>query len=74
MTHAVAAVKTGKTPHDIAELQLITPAEHARRCPDWATHGEENTPEQNARHIAWFLREHLNAETVRLIGAELSKA
>ncbi len=71
MEHVTTARKTGPSLHDCATITLYTPAEHEKRCPFSPIHGESITPEQNAAQLAWFLKEHIDAETVAILARKL---
>lgn len=72
MKHCLMAAKNDTTPHDSAELTLMTIAEYRRIAPAGAPVPTQINHEADAREIARFLTEHLPAETLASLRARLA--
>lgn len=72
MKHCIMAAKGSATPHDVAELTLMTLAEYRRIAPAGAPVPVSINHEADAKEIARFLAEHLPLETMALLRAHLA--
>lgn len=72
MKHCIMAAKGDNTPHDIAELTLVTLGQYRRHVPQVGAPVVINHV-GDARNIAQFLSEHLPAETLTALCAQLAE-
>lgn len=72
MRHIVMAAKGTNTPHDVAELTLMTLAEYRRKAPVGAIIPSHINYAGDAAEIANFLTEHLPQETLEILKSKLT--
>lgn len=72
MTHIIQALKGGPSPHDVAELVLMTPEAYRLKCPGAPVNATPEGMACDARNIAHFLKEHLPTATLDALRAALA--
>jgi len=72
MKHVIMAAKGENTPHDVAELTLMTLGEYRRIAPPGAPVPAQINHDVDGREISRFLGEHLPAETLAVVRTRLA--
>lgn len=62
-THSICAMKSNNTPHDVAELRLVTP-QHYQKLSGMLVPLKARA---DAENVVFFLKEHLPVETLEAL-------